>query len=310
MKLSEAIKEFRDWRSFKVTGHTIVRYDSALKIFCLTMRDPEIESIQPGDVLDYLMNMERLGWKRNGIVINCLALRILFKYLNLKGVKCFHEELIPLPRKEFNIPRVANAKDLKTLESSIPRDSNPNNIRNLALVHMVWDTWARSGEIVSLNIDDLKFYRNGTGSATIKTEKSRGRRPIREIFWTAETTKYLKKWLETKARLERQFMFMDQQAVFVSICKCGQYDVRGRRMTSRGVAEVFRTNSNRANLPTIFNAHSARHYGGRHIIEKGGSSADVSNILGHSHQDSSYIYTMLWGKDLQKRYNHFQMKNK
>lgn len=306
MKLSEAIEEFKNWRGFKVTGHTVVRYDSALRIFCLVMGDPEIDQIQIGHVLGYLKEMERLGWKRNGINIVALALRKFFEYYNLKGYNCLNESLIPLPKKEFNIPRVANDADFKKLATSIPRDSNPNNIRNLALIHMVWDTWARSGEIISLDVEDLQFNKDGSGCAIIKTEKSRGRRPIREIFWTAQTGKYLKAWLKKKAEIQKLMKFDDPSAVFISIRKCGQYDVSGKRMTNRGVCEVFRTISNRAGLPSIFNAHSARHYGGRKIIKEGGASADVTNILGHSSMESSQFYTMMWGNDLKERWTQFQ----
>lgn len=306
MKLSQAIEEFKNWRGFKVTGHTVVRYDSALRIFCLVTGDPEIDQIQIHHVLHYLQELQRLGWKRNGINIVALALRKFFEFYNLRGFNCLNESLIPLPKKEFNIPRVANDKDFKTLVKAIPLDNNPNNIRNLALIHMVWDTWARSGEIISLDEEDLQWNKDLSGCAVIKTEKSRGRRPIREIFWTAKTGKYLKAWLKKKKEIQDKMVFEDTGAVFTSLRKCGQFDVRGKRMTNRGVCEVFRMISNRAGLPSIFNAHSARHYGGRKIIKEGGASADVTNILGHSNLESSQFYTMMWGNDLKERWNHFQ----
>jgi len=306
MKLTQAIEEFKNWRGFKVTGQTVIRYDSALRIFCLCMGDQDIEQIQIHHILAYMKEMERLGWKRNGITIVALALRKFFEFYNLRGFNCVNESLIPLQRKEFNIPRVANEADFKTLVKAIPRDNNPNNIRNLALVHMVWDTWARTGEIISLDEDELNFNKDLSGSAMIKTEKSRGKRPIREIFWTPTTGKYLKAWLKKKDQIQKLMSFDDPGAVFISIRKCGHYDVSGKRMTNRSVCEVFRTISNRARLPSIFNAHSARHYGGRKIIKEGGASADVTNILGHSNLESSQFYTMMWGNDLKERWTLFQ----
>ncbi len=306
MKFSQAIEEFKNWRGFKVTGVTVIRYDSVLRIFCLTMGDPDIDQVQIHHVLHYMKEMERLGWKRNGVQMVAIALRTFFEYYNLRGFNCLNESLIPLPRREFNIPRVANEADFNKLAKSIPNDSNPNNIRNLALIHMVWDTWARSGEIISLDDDELKFNKDLSGCAMIRTEKSRGRRPVREIFWTARTGKYLKAWLKKKAEIQKLMTFDDPAAVFISIRKCGQYDVSGKRMTNRGVCEVFRMVSNRAGLPSIFNAHSARHYGGRKIIKEGGASADVTNILGHSNLESSQFYTMMWGNDLKERWNVFQ----
>lgn len=311
MKLSHAIDEFKDWRGFKVTGHTVVRYDRPLRTFCLCLADPDVENIHPRQALYYLQSMEKLGWKRNGIVVTALAFRKFFEYCELRGYKSVKPELIPLPRKEFNIPRVANEKDFEKLIKAIPKDNNPNNIRNLALLSLIWDSWARSGEVLSVDIDELVFDKDLSGHVLIKTEKSRGRRPIREIFWTAKTGKYLKAWIRTKRQLELQKSFDESEALFVSIRKCGYADSRGKRMTNRGVCEVFRTISNRAGLKSTFNAHSARHFGGREIIKQGGSNADVSNILGHSHHDSSMIYTMMWGEDLHERYRKFKPeKNK
>ncbi len=306
MKLSQAIEEFKNWRGFKVTGHTVVRYDSALRIFCLVMGDPEIDQIQINHILHYLKEMERLGWKRNGINIVALALRKFFEYYNLRGYNCINESLIPLPKKEFNIPRVANEADFKKLVKAIPRDDNPNNIRNLALIHMVWDTWARSGEIISLNVDDLKFNKDGSGSRSSR-QRSRAVVVQSEKYSGLPTpASTSRRGSRKKQEIQEKMVFEDTGAVFTSIRKCGPYDVRGKRMTGRGVCEVFRMISNRAGLPSIFNAHSARHYGGRKIIKEGGASADVTNILGHSNLESSQFYTMMWGNDLKERWQLFQ----
>lgn len=76
-------------------------------------------------------------------------------------------------------------------------------------------------------------------------------------------------------------------------------------MSVVGVAEMLRRNSNNAGIPTL-NAHSMRHFMGRDIVNKGGSNSDVSNILGHSSLESSMIYTMMTGPDLQRRYDSFR----
>lgn len=306
MRLSQAIEEYSAWRGFKVTGETVVRYHSALRIFCLVLGDPDAGSINFNQVMHYLQEMDRLGWKRNGILISILAVRSLFTFLELRGEKVMSADLIPLPRKKINLPRVANERDFNKLLNAIPKDEKYSNLRNRALVSMVWDTWARTGEIISLNIEDLTFAKDGSGSAIIKTEKSRGRRPIREIFWTKKTSLLIKRWLKARDKLAVYFDIERDNPVFISIWKAGGYDSRGKRMTNRGVCEVFRTNSNRAGLESTLNAHSVRHFGGRHIISSGGANSDVTNILGHSHLSSSEIYTMIWGQDLKKRYDHFK----
>lgn len=305
MRLSQAIEEFNNMRQFRGSPLTVQRYDHLLRIFCMCMHDVELAEVTPQHIIWYLSEMRRLKWKPNGINIVAIALRKFFEYCNLRGYNTFNEQLIPIPRKEFNIPRVASLQNFKKLMREVPHGSGrPHHLRNRALLLLLWDTGARVGEIVSLNIDDLDLKKR---TALIRTEKSRGRRPIRQIFWTEETNTSLKKWMKKKEELQRIDAFRDTEAVFISISKCGRYDVRGKRMTNRGVAGVLQMLSNRAELP-ILNAHSIRHSMGRDTVRTLRSNSAVSNVLGHSNLDSSYIYTMLWGDDLKEDWSEVMKK--
>jgi len=297
MQLSKVIHEFLDTRSVRGSPKTTVRYESVLRIFCICMQDPDLSELDLTHIVWYFRELERLGWKRNGINIVAMALRKLFEFANLRGYDTFNEQLIPIPKKEFNIPRVTNKEAFEKLLAQIPEDSNkPNHVRNRALILLLWDTGARSGEICSLDAADLDLKKR---TATIRTEKSRGRRPVRQIFWTEETHKALVKWIEKREYLQELFNFHDAEALFISISKSPQLDIRGKRLNNRGVAEILRMLSNAARIPVV-NAHSIRHSMGRDTVKALRSNAAVSNILGHSNMDSSYVYTMLFGDDLKE----------
>jgi site-specific recombinase XerD len=89
--------------------------------------------------------------------------------------------------------------------------------------------------------------------------------------------------------------FCDPDALFISICSGGLHGNAGKRFNQKGVGEMLRRYCNRAEMPYI-NAHSFRHHMGHDIIKKGGSSADVMNILGHASVQSTTIYTMMTDK--------------
>lgn len=305
MKFHEAIEKFTNWRQFKVRKATVRGYDRELRNFCLFLRDPEIEAITINDVMDYLNGMMELGWDRNSFVGKCMALRKFFEFFRMQGFMVIDENLIPIPRKEFKIPRVADEESYKKLVDSIPKETNdPRHIRNLAIVSLLWDTGARNGEVLALDLNDLQFDRM---RAVIKTEKSRGRRPIREIFWTNDTNENLKKWIEKREALKKKMYFKDPEAVFISICSGGLASTSGQRFAIKGVGEMLRRYSNKAKIPSM-NAHSFRHHMGHDIIKKGGSSSDVMNILGHASLASSTIYTMMSDKELETRYRLFKGK--
>jgi len=305
MKLIEAIEKFTKWRKFKVGKGTVQGYDRELRNFCLFLRNPEIEAITITDVMDYLNGMEELGWDRNSFVGKCMALRKFFEFYRLQGFPVVDEDLIPIAHKEFKLPRVATEENYQKLLAAIPAETNdPRHIRNRAIVSLLWDTGARNGEILALDVGDLQLDRM---RAIIKTEKSKGRRPIREIFWTESTHANLMRWLGKREELKNKMILQDPEAVFLSICSGGLANTSGQRLNIKGVGEFLRRYSNKAGLPTM-NAHSFRHHMGHDIVKKGGSSADVMNILGHASLASSSVYTMMTDKELEARYRTFKGK--
>ena len=303
MLTKDAIYQFSNWRQFKVKKNTVRGYDRELRNFCLFMRNPEIENITLSDVMEYLNGMAELGWDRNSFVGKCMALRKFFEFFRLQGYKVIDEELIPIPDKEHKLPRVANDEQFNQLLSVIPKDSNdPRHIRNLAIIGMLWDTGARNGEICSINVGDLDLNEK---RAIIRTEKAKSRRPFREIFWTQSTNDYLLRWLEKRKHLRTLIQFDEPDALFISATSAKF----GQRFSIKGIGEMLRRYCNKADMPYM-NAHSFRHHRGHHIIKSGGSTSDVMNILGHSSVQSTTIYTMMRGKELEERARLFLGDNK
>lgn len=309
MKLHDAIKEFVELKKMKGkrSEKTGGRYECTLRIFCLVMQDPELEKIEFEHIIWYLKELERLGWKPNGINLVGIALRKFFEFCHLRNYPInFNEVLIPLKERIINIPRVTDLDTFKKLLAQIPEKTNDcHYLRNRAILLMLWDTGVRAGELMSLDIADLDF---NSRMAIIRTEKSRGRRPMRQIFWTEETQKHIQKWIDKLEVLKKKYHFEDSGALFVSVGKSPTQPIRGGRMTSRGVAEVMRVLSNKAGLPIVANAHGIRHSMGRDAIKSLRSNSAVSNILGHSKIESSYIYTMLFGDDLKEQWEEVMKK--
>jgi integrase/recombinase XerC len=295
MKLIDAIHKFSDWKLLQVVPRTMMGYDFELRMFCLFMRNPEVEHVALRDVTDYLNGMKELGWKQNSFTHKCSYLRKFFRFLRLQGYSNLNEELIPIPKREFKPPRIATEDDYRALLGVIPQNRDPRHIRNRSIINLLWDTGARVGEIVALDTGELDHNRM---RAVIRTEKSRGRRPFREIFWTHQTNENLGKWLDKRSRFRE---IKDPDALFI----CASSHQAGQRMKIHAVAQMLRNYSRKAGRSYI-NAHSFRHHMGHDIIHRGGSSADVMNILGHATLASSTVYTMMTDRELEERYRKFK----
>lgn len=303
MTIQQAVVAFADWRGLKSKPRTINGYVRDLVHFCVFMRDPEIsiESITLKHCTDYLQLCRSLGYDENTIQKKAIGLKLLFDYLQRNKHPVLEADLIPIPKKTFRFPRVATNEQYERLMAVIPDDGKSyTHIRNRALIMLLWDTGARNGEITSLELDDLDLDRM---SARIKTEKSRGTIPFREVFWRTETNEQLGKWLDAREKFFATVSLSDSNYVFVGI-KGGHENCRGsgRRLQVGYVSEILRKYSNKAQLPVPLNPHACRHHMGRELTKKGVNAAGISSILGHSNLASSFQYTMLFGQDREDLY--------
>lgn len=299
MTLGEAIQKFARWKNFDTKNTTTKSYNLILRQFAVFMHNCDIEDVKVDHVLNWFELLCVMEYDANTFIPRAIALRNLFDFHRRNGLNVLDPFLIPVPQKSYKMQRVATADDYNKLMQTMTNDS-AQNIRNRAIVGLLWDTGARNGEICSMNVSDIDLLAR---RAVIQTEKNRGSRPLREIFWTPQTNIFLENWIIKREFLKKSIPTMDPTALFIGIC-VGNLDNNGQRLTNKAVGEMLRRSSHRAGIKVV-NAHSFRHRMGHHIIQSGGTNSDVSNILGHASLASSFIYTQMRNKELQDRYNKF-----
>ncbi len=304
MKINQALDEFELWKSYRSGSNTVKGYIQVLKQLCIFTHNKDLEQVSLQDVLNWFELHTLTGYDTNSLIPKAIALRKFFEFYKKRGFSVIDPWLIPVPAKEYKIPRVATYDQYKAILEAIPHNNDPRHIRNRVIIMLLWDTGARNGEITGLNMHDLKDK-----EALIKTEKNKGSRPFRQIFWEDETDKALKAWIETRERLKQKITFVDPEALFISISASGKMQKSGQRLSIKGVGEMLRRYSNRAKIPYI-NAHAFRHSFGHRIVKSGMHTADVSNLMGHASAQSSMVYTNMFGLELKERYDHFKKAEK
>jgi integrase/recombinase XerC len=294
MKLREAINQFTEWKSYQSADSTVRGYTQDLKMLSIMLRYQgvlEIEDLRLPHVMRCLKDMLEDGWTNASLMRKCMALRKFLEFMRMVGVNTLDKELIPVPKPEYKMPRVASEENYRKLLAVVPKNNDPRHIRNRAIIMLLWDTGLRIGELTSLNVGDVD---TGLKRGTVRTEKNRGSRTHRPFFWTAATNKSLVHWIAKRGD-------KSDPALFIS---CSSWKV-GQRMDTSGIGEALRSYSNKAGLPYM-NPHSFRHHLGHEIIHKGGSSADVANILGHASLLSTLKYTQMSDPEVESRYRRLR----
>lgn len=300
MYLNQALVEYESYISLELKAITARGYVSDLKSFCVYMRNAEVSGISDRDVVSYLNFLKDVGYMHNGVAKKSQALRNFWKWVNKKKLGTFSYELIPCIDFEYTHKRIADETNYRKLLSVIP-DKGYCHVRDRAMVMLFWDTGARRGEILSLDMKDIDL---GKMKALVRTEKSRGKRPFREIYWTTETNNALKQWVSLKRELEKDRYIHEPHVLFWGSTN----NYQGKRLTGNAVGTALRKYSRLANIPS-FNPHSMRHHMGHDLSQKGANNSTISSILGHSDLRSSYVYTEMSNNEREMAYEKYKRRH-
>jgi len=146
-------------------------------------------------------------------------------------------------------------------------------LRNRALFELLYSTGCRVGEICSLDLGDL------SGRQAMVSGKG-GRRRV--VFIGAKASSALAEYLPH--RLGRAAEDPDSRRALI-------LNLRGKRITSRGVYYLTQRYAELANLAKRVTPHTFRHSFATHVVDEGADIRMAQELLGHANLSTTQIYT-------------------
>jgi integrase/recombinase XerD len=192
-------------------------------------------------------------------------------------------ELRP-PKLPMRLPKAIPVDDVEALITAAGGDE-PAELRDVALLELLYATGARVSEAVSLNVDDLvdeevvRLFGKG-GKQRIVPLGSYARRAIDAYLVRARPT-FSARGAATPA------LFLG---------------VRGRRMSRQAAWEAIRQAAERAGIAASVSPHTLRHSFATHLLEGGADVRVVQELLGHSSVATTQIYTLVTADTLREMY--------
>lgn len=188
-------------------------------------------------------------------------------------------ELISSPKSPNYLPNVLSPEDVEQLLSFKPK--NTQEIRDIAIVELIYSSGLRVSEVVSSNTNDFEENKDflrvlGKGSKTRLV-------PVGRFAKAA-----IDKWL-----LERNKLHTKDESLFVNL--------KGGRISSRSIQERIKKLALIQGLPPV-NPHMLRHSFATHLLESSGDLRSIQELLGHSSLSTTQIYTRLDYQHLIKVY--------
>ncbi len=189
-------------------------------------------------------------------------------------------ELVTAPKSSNTLPDVLSPEDVEQLLNFKP--SNTIEIRDMAIVELMYSSGLRVSETVNINISDfeenMSFLRVlGKGSKTRLVPM--GRFAINAI----------NNWLN-----EREKISNNTDALFLNS--------KGSRLSVRSIQLRLKKMAIKQGLPPV-HPHMLRHSFATHMLESSGDLRTIQELLGHSSLSTTQIYTKLDYQHLAKIYD-------
>jgi integrase/recombinase XerC len=220
----------------------------------------------------YLAFMATAGRSRRTIARRASALRRYFDWLRRRGkITADPTARLTAPKGEARLPRVLRPDELRTLlPDAVDVDASPVDVRDDALLEVLYGSGLRVAELVGIDLDELDLAR---GRVVVLGKGAKQRTvPLSEPAVAA-----LRRWLDD-GRVHLVTEHTPAAAVFLNR--------RGKRMTPR---DAYRVVDRRASAPT--HPHALRHTFATHLLDGGADLRVVQELLGHADLSTTQRYT-------------------
>ena len=189
-------------------------------------------------------------------------------------------DLVTAPKSSSTLPEVLSPEDVEQLLNFKP--TNMIEIRDMAIVELMYSSGLRVSETVNININDFEENKSflrvlGKGAKTRLVPM--GRFAINAI----------NDWLKERDKIQS-----NTDALFLN--------TKGTRLTVRSIQLRLKKMAVKQGLPPI-HPHMLRHSFVTHMLESSGDLRTIQELLGHSSLSTTQIYTKLDYQHLAKIYD-------
>ncbi|MGN0151319.1 MAG: site-specific tyrosine recombinase XerD [Wujia sp.] len=257
----------------QASGNTVSSYKRDLKkLVCYfdSIGITDINDINATDLNTYILNMKDQGMSTATISRNIASIKSFFMFLFKKGIvkEDCAEQLKP-PKIEKKIPEILTVEEINKLLDQ-PSRHNPKEIRDKAMLELLYATGMRVSELISLKLEDVNLTMNYIMCRDVTKERVI---PIENA---------------AKAALENYI-----HGVRDNMCEGSPYlftNLKGQPMTRQGFWKLIKTYARRAGIDKDITPHMIRHSFASHLVSNGADLKAVQEMLGHSDISTTQIY--------------------
>lgn len=267
--------------------NTQMSYQRDLKkfvAFCEEKGLAYVSQLKAQDLETYVNVMGEEQFKPATISRNIASLKAWVHFLQDEGIlKEDISSTLKVPKIEKKVPEIMTMNEVGTLLEQ-PASDNPKEIRDKAMLELLYATGIRVTELISLNLEDLNLQMN---YITCKDGSKERMIPFGPKARTA-----LLRYIES-AR-DKMISDSNNHILFVN---CS-----GKAMSRQGFWKLIKHYAKKAGITADITPHTLRHSFAAHLVENGADLKSVQEMLGHSDISTTQIYANMNHNHLREVY--------
>jgi len=287
--MDKKLKQFLGYLEHEknASPHTIDSYKRDLTQLAQYLTKNQIRLVNTDHIVlrGFLATLYEKQWKKSTIARKLAAIRSFFQYsLKQRWIEDNPAKLLSTPKLDKHIPSFLSEEEMQKF-LDLPISNKPLDLRDRAMLELLYATGLRVGELVGSNIEDINFPER-----LIRVRGKGKKERILPFGKTAEEG--LQSYLRVRSSIHKGEI--DERAVFLN--------VRGGRITSRSVQRIVDSHFRQTALRRKISPHSLRHSFASHLLSRGADLRVIQELLGHESLATTQKYTHLDLKHLLDTY--------
>lgn len=232
----------------------------------------DIRQVTLEDLEGYITYLGEQNFKTATISRNVASIKAYYHFLYKEGIVPEDiSEKLHSPKVERKQPSIMSVEEVTRLLKQ-PKGNDPKDLRDKAMLELLYATGIRVSELISLRMDDINLRTN----CVICNEGSKER----VVPFGTKAKNALVKYLAEG----REALIADASVDYVFV------NCSGKPMSRQGFWKLIKYYAQKAKIDAEITPHSFRHSFAAHLLENGADIKSVQEMMGHSDIASTQVY--------------------
>ena len=274
------LSEFLDFLRYErnASAHTIAGYRRDLGQFLDYLSEKELAPRRADNVhiRGFLAHLHERRLKKSTLARKLAAVRSFYQFgVKKKWVAENPARVVATPKQESHVPSFLSEEEMAGF-LEVPRSRKPLDLRDKAVLEVLYATGIRVSELVGINLEDVSL------AERLVRVRGKGKKE-RLVPFGRVAEEQLRSYQGVRPQLLQERV--GEKAMFLNY--------QGSRITSRSVERIVDKYIRLTAVKRKISPHSLRHSFASHLLSRGADLRVIQELLGHASLATTQKYTHL-----------------